>query len=388
MPLKLRPVVQHYDWGKGINSYVGRFAKEVLQEIKPPFAELWLGAHPKAPSMLEINGAEISLDKLISQHPLLILGEKTYSTFGPQLPFLFKILSIDTALSIQAHPDKAFASVLHKRDPANYPDTNHKPEVAIALTEVPMLHGFREVGTIIRFVQNVPELGALLGNDLISSNPTLKSIYETLLRAPKELVKEQSKMLGLRIQKKGPSSLEEEWILKLSSRFPEGDIGLFSFYILNLFTLAPGEALYTPPNVAHAYLGGELIECMANSDNVVRAGLTSKFKDEEALLQMLIFESSEAQPLQTKEEELGLKCFLAPTKEFQLETIALFQQAVHFSTANSVQLLFCLEGEALLSSLRGKFLFQPGVAALLPAAMSDYSLESQGGVLCRVSVPT
>ena len=128
-PLPLLPQVQNYSWGKlGPDSSVAQLYHKRSQQIAEaqPYAELWLGAHPKNPALVEIDGKEIKLNQLISEHPLEILGAKICDNFGPELPFLFKILSIRTALSIQAHPTKAHAKKLHQRNPKEYPDENHK----------------------------------------------------------------------------------------------------------------------------------------------------------------------------------------------------------------------------------------------------------------------
>ena len=126
-----------------------------------PYAELWAGAHATAPSRVLVANGEIPLDQFIARHPLEILGKDVYWAFGAQLPFLFKILSIRTALSIQAHPDKESARALHTRDPLHYPDSNHKPEIAIALKPTQFLYGFRPAMEIQKAMEEVPELYAL-----------------------------------------------------------------------------------------------------------------------------------------------------------------------------------------------------------------------------------
>ena len=153
IPLKLTCPVMHYPWGKyGNSSLIADLTNSPTAERDEPFAEFWIGAHKKAPAETVVDGKNWFLDKLIGKYPEELLGSFVQQKFGAELPFLFKVLSVRTALSIQAHPDKAQAVELHARDPENYPDANHKPEVAIALSPLTMLIGFRPLKLVFIYV--------------------------------------------------------------------------------------------------------------------------------------------------------------------------------------------------------------------------------------------
>ncbi len=158
----LSPSVKNYPWGRlGKSSLVAELSllPDAISEVTP-YAELWMGSHPSDPSSILPEGP--LLLEYIQANPKS-LGERVLAKYGPQLPFLFKVLSVEKALSIQAHPDKSLAGILHKRDPANYPDDNHKPELALAVSQFEVLCGFRSLEEIERLVkgkypQNNPHL--------------------------------------------------------------------------------------------------------------------------------------------------------------------------------------------------------------------------------------
>ncbi|EPS43294.1 hypothetical protein H072_2714 [Dactylellina haptotyla CBS 200.50] len=306
--------VNNYDWGKkGSASCAARFASGglIIDETKP-YAELWMGTHPSLPSRDVESGN--SLQDLISQDEAL-LGDRVVRRFGPgRLPFLFKVLSIGKALSIQAHPDKLLAEELHSKDPKNYPDDNHKPEMAIAITPFTGLCGFRPLSEIKEFLSTVPSLRDLLGQIAISSFETLtaskededqkrglKMLYETLMKSDPSAIALSAEILVHAARTdpdnfiggaKLPNSRSyADLIIELNDQFPS-DIGLFSTFFLNFVSLEPGQGMFLQANEPHAYLSGDIIECMASSDNVVRAGFTPKFKDVDTLVSMLTYRSA------------------------------------------------------------------------------------------------
>ena len=148
-PFRLLNKIQHYAWGaRNEQAFIAKLLQLEVEKDKP-YAELWMGTHPNAPSAVEINDQEkIPLDRFIKQFPKEVLGQKVIERFGVQLPFLFKVLSAGEALSIQAHPNKEQAAMLHQRDPEHYPDDNHKPEIAIALDQLTALVGFRPLTAV------------------------------------------------------------------------------------------------------------------------------------------------------------------------------------------------------------------------------------------------
>ncbi|XP_005069646.1 mannose-6-phosphate isomerase isoform X1 [Mesocricetus auratus] len=306
-------VVQQYAWGKmGSNSEVACLlaSSDPLAQISEdkPYAELWMGTHPRGDARILDNSiSQKTLGQWIADNQNC-LGTKVKDTFNGKLPFLFKVLSVETALSIQAHPNKELAEKLHLQAPQHYPDANHKPEMAIALTSFQGLCGFRPVEEIVTFLKKVPELQSLTGEDAteqlkqsMSGGPeavasALRNCFSHLMKAEKKVVVEQLNLLVKRIsqQVSAGNSMDDicgKLLLQLHQQYP-GDIGCFAIYFLNLLTLKPGEAMFLEANVPHAYLKGDCVECMACSDNTVRAGLTPKFIDVPTLCEMLNYTPS------------------------------------------------------------------------------------------------
>jgi mannose-6-phosphate isomerase len=277
----LRGTVQPYAWGMiGSSSLVAQLAsKSSSIDSNKPYAEYWMGTHPKGESYL--------LDQ--NQSSL-----KTY--LNHDLPFLFKVLSVQTALSIQAHPNKEHAKILHQLNPKEYPDDNHKPEMAIALTEFECLCAFRPYEEINTFIQKYKQLQILCGKEVCeqfsnanSSNQQslLKKLYSNLMQSSPAVI---AQCVDAHLQSIDSHDELSNLFQRLNKQYPGGDVGLFSIYFFNYMVLNPGEAILLKANVPHAYLHGECIECMACSDNVVRAGLTPKFKDISTLIDMLDYQ--------------------------------------------------------------------------------------------------
>lgn len=298
--MELKCSVQEYAWGKvGSDSKVAQLAEKACSPftLKPgsPYAELWMGTHPNGPS--EIIETNERLSDYIASHPE-DLGAKVRETFGDQLPYLFKVLSVNKALSIQAHPNKHHAEQLHKERPQIYKDPNHKPEIAVALTKFEGLCGFRPLSEIQEFIKNVPELKALVGETLLSAESgtyqeALKESFKNLMEAEKAILAEQLTLLSTRLNSDDGNDSTSLLFKRLYSQFP-GDVGCFVIYFLNYLVLSPGESMFLGPNVPHAYLAGDCMECMANSDNVVRAGLTPKLIDTPTLIEMLDYSCGQA----------------------------------------------------------------------------------------------
>ncbi|KAH8162202.1 hypothetical protein CIB48_g6058 [Xylaria polymorpha] len=320
---RLQCGVNSYDWGKiGLDSAAAKFAAatptdSLTIESERPYAELWMGTHPSNPSK-DLESGRTLLDLVESNS--MLLGPSVKARYGPKLPFLFKVLSINKALSIQAHPNKKLAAQLHAQDPKNYPDDNHKPEMAIAVTDFEGLCGFRPLGEIAHFLASVPSLRQLVGEDtskafiatvrgqetndspdaFAHNKRALRSAFAALMESSPEDVASAAKSLvseaesqGADFANGGTESTSGETmsglVSRLNKQFPD-DIGLFVLFFLNYVTLSPGEALFLKADDIHAYVSGDIIECMAASDNVVRAGFTPKFKDVQNLVDMLTYD--------------------------------------------------------------------------------------------------
>lgn len=282
-----------------------------------------MGTHPKVPSISVENGK--SLRELIESNPDFYLGPRALKEFGiAELPFLFKVLSIEKVLSIQAHPDKALAKILHANDPQNYPDDNHKPEMAIAVTAFEGFCGFKPFAEIASNLEHVPEFAELVGQATTErflaapSKQTLKLVFEKIMTASPEAVSSLAARLVARAAALGAVG---ELILRLNKQFPL-DIGLFcGCLLLNYVKLEAGEAMFLKAKDPHAYILGNIIECMAASDNVVRSGFTPKFKDVKNLVEMLTYSSEPVEKQKMVPETFGTgdgtgKLYNPPIEEF------------------------------------------------------------------------
>ena len=345
--LTLQGVVQHYDWG-GYN-----FIPDLLEmenATRKPFAELWIGAHAKAPSIVELADGREPLDELIAEAPDAILGQAANAHFAGRLPYLFKILDVHKMLSIQAHPTLAQARVGFARENAegisleascrNYKDDNHKPEIGVALTEFWMLHGFRPLEQIAESFSAIPELCALMPgfpqrlaqaghHDHEARRGLLRELYSTVMTIPQEQVDVLLNGLLGRLQAKPltDKNSADFWALRAAENFPlpggHRDRGIFSVYLLNLVHLLPGQGTYQPAGVLHAYLEGVNVELMANSDNVLRGGLTTKHVDVPELLNILTFEGGTPNVFGGEMVSSQERVYRTPAEEFELSRIAL-----------------------------------------------------------------
>uniref|UniRef100_H2YYX3 Mannose-6-phosphate isomerase n=1 Tax=Ciona savignyi TaxID=51511 RepID=H2YYX3_CIOSA len=362
---KLNGAVQQYAWGKiGDNSMVAKLCSQGNSDFtidsNQPYAELWMGAHPKAPS--GVVGKNISLLQMLNEQPEL-LGQKVNTKFG-SLPYLFKVLSVNKSLSIQAHPNKQLAQKLHSEHPDIYKDPNHKPEMAIALTPFEALCGFRPLSEISNFLDDVPELAAVVGQtacgklkaELGGVHPesaALKECFSNVILCSKDIREQQLSQLVTRVKElkansQDLSSVNGELLLKLNSQFP-GDVGCFVIYFLNHINLAPGEALFLGANVPHAYLYGDCIECMACSDNVVRAGLTPKLVDADTLCEMLEYEpTSASERLFTpcKSSDPNETVYNPPVEDFAVVKVHVKSGDYIFSEYESASILIFISGGA------------------------------------------
>ena len=392
-PLVIQGYTQNYDWGMSVDSLVGKFSQD--KNSSPQYAELWFGDHINGPSY--IPDLQQNLRELIDSEPENILGGHCIRRYGTHLPFLFKILSVGSALSIQAHPDPDLAQVLHEKDPEHYRDPFPKPEIGIALSDVELLYGFQNPDVIKATLREVPEFAILLAprdpDYYISASSSdavfLENIYTAVMTASPEQVTQASTALFSRLHNLETLSPEESWILELEKKYPAGDIGLFSFYLLNLVKVPTGSALFIGPNIPHAYLRNELAECMAPSDNVVRAGLTSKYIDTETLLAMLTYAYQPPELLSTRTIEnhsQAYREFATPESDyFRVGVLENSAAPEHFQTGSKIELLFSLAGITRVNTDLPHTL-DPGSALIIPATLSKYSVYTSGTVF-RIRTP-
>jgi mannose-6-phosphate isomerase len=396
---KVVPLVcayQQYAWGKfGADSAVAQLqvgnGDFKLQNDKP-YAELWCGTHPSGPSKVKSKGELVDLGKLIKDHPAETLGEEVSKHWG-DLPYLFKVLSIRTALSIQAHPDRTLARALHAAQPDLYRDPNHKPEIAIALTPFDALCRFRPIKEIGLFLKRVPELRALVGDTALafddmppsesSREDALKALFTSLMNSAAPQIEEQLHQLVTRLKTQDNNDDTDKLALRLHEQYP-GDIGVFSVYLLNHVILKPGEGLYMGANEPHAYISGDCFECMATSDNVVRAGLTPKFKDVSTLCNMLTYAAGAPQLLSgviaTSAENGNTRVYAPPVEEFQVEVItATGPDAYPLRPSQGPTILVVNEGSGKLTGVEGGDIeVKRGTVLFACAGIASFLLPNEG----------
>ncbi|MBN1874393.1 MAG: mannose-6-phosphate isomerase, class I, partial [Anaerolineae bacterium] len=355
-PCRLRNTIQHYDWGaRDKEAFIAHFLG-MQPEPGVPYAELWMGTHPKAPSVIQVDDTTtVSLRDFIAQHPQETLGDAVAGAFEGTLPFLFKVLSTQEALSIQTHPSKEQARVLHARDPENYPDANHKPEIAIALDGLTALMGFKNFAATLATLETYPEIADFIATafpngatplralraveraDKITQQAITQQVYQTLIeRSARDAtaLNRALNQLHTRLSSMNALTEEERLFIELRHQYTGADVGLFLLFLLNLIHLKQGEAVFTLPGIPHAYLKGNIIECMANSDNVARAGLTPKFKDAPTLLEILDYEAQPRFIIPERVNETEV-VYHTPVPEFEILHWRLDAQRPHAIPAHT-----------------------------------------------------
>ncbi|CAG9862507.1 unnamed protein product [Phyllotreta striolata] len=364
--------VQNYDWGKiGLESKVALLSRgnDSKFEIcdKTPYAELWMGTHVNGPSIIKETGQHLSA---YLEENVEALGRKTAETFHDQLPFLLKVLSINKALSIQIHPSKDKAEELHDKFPEIYKDANHKPELAIALTPFEALCGFRPVQEIKYFLTNIPELQQIITcKDEEDEATFLREAFRSVVMSNKEqtmntynAIQERFKEVGYEKSRK----LLADVIERLNNDFPN-DNGILMVYLLNYIKMNPSESIFLGANEVHAYLYGDCVEIMASSDNVVRAGLTSKFVDVDTLCSMVNYkgENQEAKIFKPFIEDQYTRLYNPPIRDFCIAEFSLPKSLKNYELAkrSSASILIVISG---IGKTEHKEL-KPGVVLFIPS---------------------
>lgn len=337
---KIQGCIKNYEWGKiGMKSSVAQLQKSAFNDFKVdeiPYAELWMGTHISGSAKI-LFLEKMELKDWIRDHPEC-LGKSILNMpfVSNELPFLFKVLSVNKALSIQVHPDKQAAMKLHQEFPEHYPDDNHKPELAIAFTEFEALCGFRPLPEIKEFLLSIPQLKSTISDSTyeafikVQSEGNLKCLFTEVMTCSANIFEAQLTEV-IEAFKQGFFKNElclsiSDLFLKIASQYPN-DIGCFCLFFLNYLKLKPGEAIFLAANEPHAYLSGDCIECMACSDNVVRAGLTPKYKDVQTLCNMLTYKCRPAQDTIfsciNDPNDSYLKIYSPPVSEFVIDAIQL-----------------------------------------------------------------
>lgn len=368
---KLHGVVQHYQWGG--TEYLPNLLLQTNEEGEP-WAEYWLGVHPKGTANVDTDDGLQNLAKWLQNHPAL-LGDKVVSAFG-ELPFLFKILDVKEMLSIQLHPTREVALERFAKEEAagiplladnrNYKDKNHKPEVMVALTDFWLLHGFQSREVIEKSLSEIPGWSDLLP---ILAAKGLPGLYEKVMTATKEEVFLLLDPLYHHLEKKQEVLTPDHadyWAWQAFLQYSsEGhhDRGIFSIYWFNLVYLAEGEGIFQAAGIPHAYLRGVNVELMANSDNVLRGGLTPKHIDVPELLDNVNFSAIAPHVLQGDlDHDRGLN-YPVPVPDFTLKQYQLAKGEKVFTTESGPRILLIMNGEASIEEQ----VFRRGEAAFVPA---------------------
>ena len=357
--------VQHYDWGD--TDYLPRLLGEP-NPTRRPFAELWIGAHPDLPSVARLDRASVPLERLIDALPETMLGGASIGRFGPRLPFLLKLLAAGRPLSIQAHPDTDQARAGFARENRagipmddarrSYPDATHKPELVVALTDFHALRGFRPLAEIVAELQATASLAPLAGR-LDHGLSGLESLYRELMTLPQADVNRLLDPLieGLtETRADRPFDVDDrrDWLLQADQNFSRPDSrdrGLLSLLLLNLVHLRPGQAMYLPAGELHCYLRGAAVEVMANSNNVLRGGLTGKHIDVAELLRIVRVDPGPVQLVQpTAPDRPDLPhAYRVPAAEFALEHHQIAAGECRPLSAGRLRLGIVLQGRVELS---------------------------------------
>jgi len=415
---RLKHRMMEYDWGSRTE------IPRLLGEKEPsahPVAELWMGAHPKAPSLIETEGRWASLSDVIEKNPTDALGRETAEKYSNELPFLLKILAVEKPLSIQVHPGKSEAEKGFERESEqgvpmearhrNYRDKNHKSEIICAISQFSMMAGFRSLDDLRWHVRRYCPDSLKNQLSLLENHPAplgLKRFYHSVMTL--------SPQAGGRVIDEAASRANAEadsagrWIARLSESNPM-DMGVLGPIFFNLVSLEPGEAAYIPWGTPHSYLMGLGAELMTNSDNVARGGLTSKAMDIPEFLRIMDWGkiaspememASETGAETDSRQSSGFKIIrpekisdcerIYPTdsKEFLLSCIDCSESQTQIATSSkSVEILFCVEGMAVIieTDSRRVMRLSKGESAIVPGCVERYSITGPAKIY-KASVPT
>ncbi|MFC8193006.1 mannose-6-phosphate isomerase, class I [Cellulomonas sp. NPDC057328] len=392
------PVLQHYAWGSTTA------IPETLGVVPDgtPIAEAWYGAHGSAPSPVGPEGARTTLDRLVSEDPHGVLGDDVAVRFGGRLPYLLKVIAAAAPLSLQVHPtpEQARAGYAAEEergialdDPRrSYKDQNHKPELVYALSHFEALIGFRAARRTAEILRGVDHPVAQRLHDVVTADPTADGVRaafgelvgEETRPSPAE-VDELGEIFARRLREGSPAPRTDRAVSTLAQAYP-GDPGAVTALLLNPVTLRPGEACFVPAGAVHAYLSGSAVEVMANSDNVLRAGLTPKHVDVPELLRTV--DCVAAPPIRIAPERSfdATEVFYVPVDDFELSVTRLTDGRPARLPGVGPRIVLCLEGSSSLQGAHGHHELASGQAVFVSA--DDGPLVVQGfGRLVQASVP-
>lgn len=388
----LRGAIRTYAWGSrtAIAEFTGR-----PTPTPHPEAELWLGAHPADPAYLETGGGAESLLEVVAADPAGQLGAASVAEFGDQLPFLLKVLAADEPLSLQAHPSAQQAADGFAREEAarvplnspirNYRDRNHKPELVVALDRFEALAGFRDPGDTVHLFRALdvealtPYVNLLAGQ---SDADGLRALFTTWITLPQPSLDVLVPAVldgAVRYLSSDDTRFvrEARTLLELGERYP-ADAGVLASLLLNRLTLEPGEGIYLPAGNLHAYLRGLAVEIMANSDNVLRGGLTPKHVDVPELLRVLDFSPASEAHLHVETVTDGAQTrYRTPAREFALSRFDLADGEPTQVGIKGPRILLCTQGDVTLDGSGTALKVRAGQSVWVPADGGSVTLTGR-----------
>jgi mannose-6-phosphate isomerase len=391
--LRLVNQTQDYAWGSpsAIPVIMGSPA------TSDPVAELWMGAHPSAPSQVITEDGAVRLDDLVRDDPERNLGAAVHARFGSALPYLLKVIAADAPLSLQVHPriDQAEAG-FDAEDAAgipiasperSYKDRNHKPELLYALTPFEALCGFRPPAESTALLADLDApLAQTLRTTLASDGGIRAAVTRLLDEAQRPTASEVDDVVrACRDQLESAADPDAYRTVALLAEAYPGDPGVVMSLLLNHLTLQPGEAMFVPAGAVHSYLRGVGVELQASSDNVLRAGLTPKHL---AITELLATIDCSASPphLVVPEGQDGSRVFRAPVDDFVLSVTTLDDDAGHVLPGTGPRILLCLDGELSVACSTGSLHLGQGATVFVPAAEGALTVSGQG-TLVQADVP-
>ena len=391
---KLKGIVQHYSWG-GYEFIPGLLGIGNLGH--KPYAEYWMGAHRNHSALIE-NGNKMALSDFISEAPENVLGHDIARKFS-SLPYLLKVLDVRQMLSIQVHPSKKVAAISFDEENKkgipvnapgrNYKDRNHKPELMVALSDFYLLHGFKKEADLLKVLTEKNELKFLKD---IFIQKGYKGLYEEVMLMPKDKVNEVldsllQKIIPLYQDQTLKKENEDFWAARAALNFCKDgnyDRGIFSIYLFNLLHLKKGEGIFQASGMPHAYLEGQNIEIMANSDNVLRAGLTDKHVDVPELLKHVQFEETIPKILNPRSHH---RIFSSPAEEFELQQYSLNEKESLRITTTTGEIFLLMEGTLEIIS-NEKIKLNRGACVFVKAG-TDIAIKALSQInLFRATVPS
>lgn len=391
--VNLEGKIQHYDWGGKtfIPSIFG------LQSNETPCAEYWMGTHPNGMSKIENAGK--SLEQYIAEHPEKSLGQATAKDFNNKLPFLFKVLDVASMLSIQVHPTKAaaikgfaaenIAGIPLNATNRNFKDDNHKPEIMVALSEFWLLHGFRSPFQIAKILKSKTAFHPLLAQ--FKERDTRK-LYQFIMEMPQDEVNALLQPLFETLQKQPPidKSDPDYWAWQAFEQYTRAgqyDRGIFSIYLLNLVKIEKGGAIFQGAGIPHAYLEGQNMELMANSDNVFRGGLTPKYIDVAMLINHTSFETVKPKILKGRKSKFE-NSYKTACKDFEIATIELKnKQSFKMKNISGPSILFILSGNGTVGTGNSKIEYKKGTTLFVDCGEVIIIEATGNSLIFRAGMP-